>query len=64
MPRLFEQNGFTDATGKVLPLEDFRLFTELQGEVKIDPRYHEAIIERAEKLITQRGIMIVPGMIH
>lgn len=51
MPRLFEQNGFTDATGKVLPLEDFRLFTELQGEVKIDPRYHEAIIERAEKLI-------------
>lgn len=51
MPRLFEKNGFTDANGKVLPYSEFKLFTDLPNGDKIDKRYHENIIKRAEALI-------------
>ena len=51
MPRLFEENGFINAEGYVLPLSEFKLFTDLKGGDKIDERYHADIIARAEKLI-------------
>ena len=51
MPRLFEINGFTDASGKVLSLEKFKLFTDLETDGKIDARYHEDILAFAETFI-------------
>ena len=37
MPRLFEENGFVDAAGTVLPLSEFKLFTDLENGNEIDP---------------------------
>ena len=51
MARLFENNGFTNAKGMVLPLSDFRLFTDLPNSDTIEDRYKEGIIKRAEALI-------------
>ena len=51
MARLFEQNGFTDAAGMVLPLSEFRLFTDLPNGNAIEERYKEGIIKRAEALL-------------
>ena len=51
MARLFEKNGYTSAEGIVLPLSDFRLFTDLPNSDTIEDRYKEGIIKRAEALI-------------
>ena len=51
MPRLFEENGFVDAAGTVLPLSEFKLFTDLENGNEIGERYKENIIAKAEKLI-------------
>ena len=51
MSRLFEKNGFVNAEGMVLPLSDFKLFTDLPNGNVIDDRYKADIIARAEKLI-------------
>ena len=51
MPRLFEENGFVDAKGAVLPLSEFKLFTDLPNGNVIDERYKADIIARGEKLL-------------
>lgn len=51
MPRLFEENGFVNAAGTVLPLSQFKLFTDLENGNVIEERYKESIVAKAEKLI-------------
>ncbi len=51
MARLFEKNGFTNVDGRVLPLSEFRLFTDLPNGDTIEERYKAGIIKRAEALI-------------
>ena len=51
MERLFEKNGYTDATGIVLPISEFKLFTDLPNGDTIEERYKAGIIKRAEALI-------------
>ena len=51
MPRLFEENGYVSGSGIVLPLSEFRLFTDLPNGDKIEERYKADLIAKAEKLI-------------
>ena len=48
MPRLFEENGFINAQGKVLPLSQFKLFTDLE-------KVANAIRGAARHLTDKRG---------
>ena len=51
MERLFEKNGYLNAEGKVLGLNEFKLFTDLKNGDVIEERFKKGLIERAEKIL-------------
>ena len=51
MERLFEKNGYLNAEGKILGLNEFKLFTDLKNGDVIEERFKKGLIERAEKIL-------------